>query len=71
MFTNDWKRPPASTHVAVPDGFYDRLDEIQHRLHRLRPDWSNTERFFHDRGEIEELIYSLKRSLRPKHTGRR
>lgn len=40
-----------------------RLAEIARRLGRLRPDWSNPERYFEDRSEIERDLRRLAKDM--------
>ena len=39
------------------------LADIARRLGRLRPDWSNPERYFENRSEIERDLRRLARAL--------
>lgn len=41
-----------------------RVLDVARRLGRLRPDWSNPERYFEDRSEIEHELKRLARDMR-------
>jgi hypothetical protein len=40
-----------------------RLADLARRVGRLRPDWSNPERYFADRQEIERELHRLAREV--------
>lgn len=40
-----------------------RVEALARRVGRLRPDWSNPERYFEDRSEIERELRRLARAL--------
>ncbi|BCA60049.1 hypothetical protein [Sphingomonas sp. HMP6] len=44
-----------------------RLAEIARRLGQLRPDWSNPERYFENRSELERDMRRLAKQLEREH----
>ena len=41
----------------------DRIADLARRVGRLRPDWSNPERYFADRQEIERELQRIAREV--------